>query len=150
MKRVSIYVWTMLLFLVALAVAVIAMPAAGSYRPITIAAALACSAAVAAFFAARAFSAARRRPVRKSTWVLFSLGALSWFGGEVFDFVRVVNMGVGVPYPSYGDVIWGVGAAFVILALVLKVVKRPAGASPHAVAGALATAALTLVLATRA
>jgi hypothetical protein len=146
MKRVNVYLWVMLSFLAALAIAVIAMPGAGSSRPVAIAAALALSAGVAAFFAVRAFRAARREPALRATWILFSLGALAWFGGEVFDFVRVVNMGVGVPYPSYGDVFWGAGAAFIISTLVIKVVKRPRGASPQAVAGAVATAALTLIV----
>ncbi len=146
MKRVNIYLWVMLSFLAALAVAVILMPAAGSSRPFTIAAALTLSAGAAAFFAVGAFSVARREPALRTTWVLFSLGALAWLSGEVFDFVRVANKGVGVPYPSYGDVFWGFGAAFIISALVLKLIKRPPGASPQAVAGALATAALTLVV----
>jgi hypothetical protein len=145
MKRVNTYLWVILSFLAALAVAVIVMPAAGPGRPVAIAAALTLSAGAAAFFAVGAFNAARHEPPLRAIWVLFPLGALAWFGGEVFDFVRVANKGVGVPYPSYGDVFWGVGAAFIISALVLKVIKRPRGASPQAVAGALATAALTLI-----
>ncbi len=146
MKRVNIYLWAMVLFLAALAVGVIAMPATGSSRPVTIAGALTLSAGVAAFFAVRAFRAARREPALRVTWILFSLGALAWFGGEVFDFVRVVSGGVGVPYPSYGDLFWGVGAALIISALVIKVVKRPPRVSPPAVAGALATAALAFII----
>lgn len=146
MRRLNIYVWVMLSFLVALAVAVVIMPAAGPYRPVTIAAALTLSVAAAAFFVVRAFRAARREPALKSTWVLFSLGALAWFGGEVFSFVRVASHGVAAPYPSYADVFWGVGAAFLMSALVIKVVKRPPKVSPQAVAGALATAALALIV----
>ncbi len=86
MRRLNIYIWAMLSFLVALAVAVVIMPAAGPHRPVTIAAALALSAAVAALFVVRAFRAARREPAFKPTWVLFSLGALAWFGAEFFVF----------------------------------------------------------------
>ncbi len=146
MRRLNIYVWAMLSFLVALAVIVVIMPAAGPYRPVTIAAALTLSAAVAAFFAVRAFRAARRQPVLRSTWVLFSLGALAWFGGEVFSFFRVASSEAAVPFPTYADVFWGIGSAFLISALIIKVVKRPPKVSPQAVAGALATAALALIV----
>ena len=146
MRRLNIYLWAMLSFLVALAVAVVIMPAAGPYRPVTIAAALALSAAVAAFFVVRAFRAARREPALKPTWVLFSLGALAWLGAEVFRFYRVVTYGVSAPYPTYADLLWGIGAVLLVAVLIIKVVKRPREVSPQAVAGALATAALALIV----
>jgi hypothetical protein len=146
MKRLNIYIRAMLSFLIVLAVAVVIMPAAGPYRSVTIAAALALSAAVATFFVIRAFRAARREPVLKPTWVLFSLGAFAWFGAEVFRFYRVVTYGVSVPYPTYADLLWGIGAALLVAVLIIKVVKRPRQVSPQAVAGALATAALALIV----
>ncbi|HUV85851.1 MAG TPA: hypothetical protein VMX79_01920 [bacterium] len=146
MRRLNIYIWAMLSLLVLLAVGVIIMPAAGPYRPFTIAAALTISAAVAAFFVVRAFWAARRVPVLRSAWGLLSAGTLCWFGGEVINSCHAIGPDPSPEYPLYSDLLWGIGSAFLVAALVIKVVKRPRRVSPQAVAGALATAALALIV----
>ncbi len=146
MRRLNIYLWAMLSFLVVLAVGVIIMPAAGPYRPFTIAAALSISAGVAAFFVVRAFRAARRVPVLRSAWALFSAGILLWFAGGVLNSCHVIWSDLSPECPLYSDVLWGIGSAFLVAALVIKVVKRPRRVSPQAVAGALATAALALIV----
>ncbi len=146
MKRLNIYLWVMLSFLVALAVAVILMPASGELRRVTICGALSFSAGVATFFVVRAFRAARREPASRSTWILFSLGILAWFVSEVTNCYYVASRGVSETYPALRDLVWGIGSAFVIAALIVKVKKRPARVSPQAVAGALATAALAFIV----
>ncbi len=57
-----------------------------------------------------------------------------------------MTYGVSAPYPTYADLFWGIGAALLIAVLIIKVVKRPREVSPQAVAGALATAALALIV----
>lgn len=146
MRRLNIYLWVMLSFLVALAVGVIVMPADGPYRPFAIAAALTVSAGVAAFFVVRAFRAARRVPVLRSTWALFSLGTLLWFAGGVLNAWHVIRPDILPGCPFYADIAWGVGSAFLVAALIIKIVNRPRRVSPQAVAGALATAALALIV----
>ena len=147
MRRLNTYLWVMLAFLVALGIAVIAMPGEGAARAVTISAALAATSAVACFFVVRAFRAARRQRGIRGAWVLFSLGALCWFAGEAYTFYNVAWRGVYMPYPSFADLAWGAGAVFVVAALIVKVARRPAGVSGQAVAGALATAGLALILA---
>jgi hypothetical protein len=147
MRRLNTYLWVMLTFLVALAVAIIAMPAEGAARAVTISAALAATSGTACFFVIRAFRAARRqRPVR-AAWVLFSLGALCWFAGEAYSFYNVAWRGAYITYPSFADLAWGAGAIFVVAALIIKVARRPAGVSAQAVVGALAAAGLAFLLA---
>lgn len=146
MWRLNIYLWAMLSFLVVLAVGVIAMPASGAFRPVTICGALTLSAGVAAFFVVRAFRAARREPALRATWVLFSLGILAWFVSGALNCNYVISGGAAVPYPTYADLLWGVGAGFIIAALVIKIKKRPARVSPQAIAGALAAAALAFIV----
>jgi hypothetical protein len=147
MRRLNTYLWAMLAFLVALGVAIIAMPGEGAARAVTISAALAASSAVAGFFVVRAFRATRRQRDIRGTWVLFSLGTLAWFAGEAYTFYNVAWHGIYVPYPSFADLSWGLGAVFVVAALVVKVARRPARISGQAVVGALATAALAFILA---
>ena len=147
MRRLNTYLWVMLAFLVALGVAIIAMPGEGAARAVTISGALAASSAVAGFFVVRAFRATRRRHDLRGTWVLFSLGALAWFAGEAYTFYNVAWRDVYMLYPSFADLSWGAGAAFVIAALALKIARRPARVSGQAVAGALATAGLAFLLA---
>lgn len=146
MRRLNIYLWGMLSFLVVLAVAVIAMPAAGAFRPVTICGALTLSAGVAAFFVARAFRAVRGEPGLRTTWVLLSLGVLAWFVSGVLNFHYVISGSVSVTYPTYADLLWGVGAGFIIAALVIKIKRRPARVSPQAMAGALAAAAVAFIV----
>ena len=147
MRRLNTYLWVMLAFLVALGVAIIAMPGEGAARAVTISAALAATSAVAGFFVVRAFRAQRRQRGIRITWVLFSLGALAWFAGEAYTFYNVAWRGLYMPYPSFADLSWGAGAVFVVVALALKVARRPAQVSGQAVAGAMATAGLAFLLA---
>jgi hypothetical protein len=85
-------------------------------------------------------------PVLRSTWALFSSGILFWFAGAVLDFWRVIRPASLSEGGLYSDILWGVGSAFLVAALVIKVVNRPRRVSPQAVAGALATAALAFIL----
>jgi hypothetical protein len=146
-RKLNIYLRVMLSALVVLGVAVIVMPGEGMARRVTISGALAAASAVAAFFVIRAFRASRRQPALRLTWVLFSLGALGWFAGAAYTFYNVTLRAAAMPYPSFADWSWGVGAAFVIAALVVKVVRHPSHVSGQALAGALATAGLALLLA---
>jgi hypothetical protein len=146
-RKLDIYLWVMLSSLVALGVVIIVMPGDGVARRVTISGALAAASAVATFFVIRAFRASRRQPALRLTWVLFSLGALGWFAGAAYTFYNVALRGEAMPYPSFADLSWGVGAAFVIAALAVKVARRPPRVSGQAVAGALATAGLAMLLA---
>jgi len=147
MARLNTYLFVTLVFLVALAVAIVAMPGSGPWRPMTIAGALTAASAVAAFCVVRAFRAARRQPALRPTWVLFSLGALLWFAAEALTLYHRLAWGAGAAYPAYADFVWGAGAACIIASLIVKVAQRPPGVSAPAVAGALATAAIALLLA---
>ncbi|UCH78488.1 MAG: hypothetical protein JSU81_00645 [Candidatus Coatesbacteria bacterium] len=147
MARLNTYLLFTLIFLIALAVAIVAMPAAGPWRPTTIAGALTAAAAVASFFVIRAFRAARHQPALRPTWVLFSLGALLWFAAEALTLYHLLARGVAAAYPVYADYLWGAGAACIIASLIVKIAQRPPRVSPQALAGALATAAVALLLA---
>ncbi len=136
----------MLSFLVALAAAIILMPASGAFRPTTLSGALAASSGVAAFFVIAAFSRARREPGVRTIWFLLALGVLGWFGCKVLTFYHVLRWGILWLSPGYPDVSCGVGSALIIAALFIKVARRPRRVSPQAVAGALAAAALALII----
>ncbi len=146
MRRLSIYLWLMLSFLVALAAAIILMPASGGLRPTTLSGALAASSGIAAFFVIAAFSPARREPRARTIWFLFALGILGWFGCKVSTFYHVSRWGTLSLSPGYPDLLCGVGSALIIAALLIKVARRPRRVSPQAVAGALAAAALALIV----
>ena len=146
MRRLSIYLWLMLSFLVALAAAIILMPASGGLRPTTLSGALAASSGVAAFFVVAAFSPARREPGARTIWFLLALGVLAWFGYGVLTFYRVLRWGNLSFSPGYPDLLCGAGSALIIAALCLKVKRRPPRFSVQAVAGALAAAALALIV----
>lgn len=146
MRRLSIYLWLMLSFLVALAAAIILMPASGALRPTTLGAALAASSGVAAFFAIAAFSPVRREPGARTIWFLLALGVLAWFGYKVLTLYCVVRRGTLFTSPGYPDLLCGAGSALIIAALFLKFKRRPARFSLQAVAGALAAAALALIV----
>jgi len=136
----------MLSFLVALAAAIILMPASGAFRPTTLSGALAASSGVAAFFVIGAFSSARREPGARTMWFLLALGVLGWFGCKVSTFYHVLRWSTLSLSPGYPDLLCGVGSALIIAALFLKVKRRPRRVSPQAVAGALAAAALALII----
>jgi hypothetical protein len=146
MRRLNIYLWVILSFLVALGAAVVIMPGAGSLRAATIAGALALSSGAAAFLAATAFGAAGRSD-RRVPLLLLMVGMLLWFAVEALNLYGVARASVFRAYGTYTDVLWSIGSVFVIAALGVKVARKPATASVQAMAGALATAALALILA---
>ncbi len=138
----------MLTFIVALAAVVVLLPAAGFARAMTIDGARLAAVAAASFFVARAFRAARRRADIRGAWILFAAGTLAWLGAEGVTFyygARVVG-GAAPAYPAFADVLWGAGYVFIAAAAIWKIAKPPSGVSAQAVAGALATAAVGLIL----
>jgi len=147
LKRLDIYLWVMLGALVIFGATVIALPAAGSARVLSVAGARLAAAAVSAFFVARAFRAARTTPGVRGAWILFSLGLFAWLAAEGISFHKCCRPGAD-SYPFMHDGLWAVGYAFVVAALILKIVNPPRGAArnPNAIAGAGACAALLLIL----
>jgi len=146
MKRLTIYLWVTLGVLVAFGLVVIFLPAGGAARAIAVDGGRVGAAATAAFFVAAAFVGVHGAERLRVGWAFFGLGVCFWLAADVGAFVYRLRAGEAPAACSSCGWLSGIGYALVIAAAALKLARPRAPFSSQALAGALAVAALGLVL----